>query len=367
MTVKDMYDGFMTPQEKVWWTERLTKARTGFYTPPAVGVDTINLPSVNGGALFFSTGADASNGTVYVVSKDMPSIVKLVPAGESTAANAGESIPSRPHKSAGARRPGFPTQEEMGRAVYEQTCQVCHGPDLKGDRGPALDTVVSRLGADATRTTITNGRGGMPSFSALPALSMNQLMAFLKQPDLAPPGSAPSTAMQAMVRSYAEPEYPEGVDAPPSRYKTGYGNEPYVIGPPWSTITAYDLNTGKIKWQTPFGDLPQAGPSDKLRGNAYPKSGIVITAGGLVLFAGNDSKLYGLDSATGKLIFSKELPNGSQGVPAVYEVNGREYVLLAVSGGASPYPEGAAMPPGGVMPPQTWKGYMAFALPAAGK
>jgi quinoprotein glucose dehydrogenase len=93
----------------------------------------------------------------------------------------------------------------------------------------------------------------------------------------------------------------------------------------------------------------------------------VVTAGGLVLFAGNDSKLYGLNSATGKLIFSKDLPNGSQGVPAVYEVNGREYVLLAVSGGASPYPEGADMPPGGVMSPQTWKGYMAFALPAGGK
>jgi quinoprotein glucose dehydrogenase len=38
-----------------------------------------------------------------------------------------------------------------------------------------------------------------------------------------------------------------------------------------------------------------------------------------------------------------------------------------VSGGASPYPEGADMPPGGVMPPQTWKGYMAFALPPGGK
>ena len=75
-----------------------------------------------------------------------------------------------------------------------------------------------------------------------------------------------------------------------------------MITPPWSKITAYDLNTGKIKWQTPYGDLPQAGPSDKLRGNVYPKSGFVITAGGLVLFAGNDSKLYALDKDTGALI-----------------------------------------------------------------
>jgi quinoprotein glucose dehydrogenase len=365
MTVKDMYEGFMKPEEIPWWRDRLTKARTGFYTPPAVGVDTINLPSVNGGALFFSTGADSASGTVYVLSKDMPSIVKLVPAGESTSANAGGLIPSRPHNAAAkGGRPGFPTTEEMGRAVYEQNCQVCHGAELKGDRGPEIDTVVTRLGAEATRNVITKGRATMPAFSSLPAQSMNDLMAFLKQPDLAPLGSAPSAAAQSFVRSMAEPAYPQEVEGPPSRYKTGYGNERFVINPPWSTITAYDLNTGKIKWQTPFGDVPEAGPSDTMRGNAYPKSGFVVTAGGLVLFAGNDSKLYALNSATGKLIFSKELPNGSQGVPAVYEANGREYILFAVSGGASPYPPGAYMPPGGVSPPEISKGYIAFALPA---
>lgn len=367
MTVKDMYTGFMRPEEIPWWKDRLSKARTGFYTPPAVGQDTINLPSVNGGALFFSTGADAATGTVYVLSKDMPSIIKLVPAGESTTANAGGLVPSRPPH-ARATRPGFPTQEQMGRAVYEQNCQFCHGPELKGDRGPALDTVVSRLGLDATRNTILHGRATMPSFSALPERSLNDLMAFLKAPDLAPLGTAPTLQMQNMMRSLtSEPQYPDGIEGPPSRYKTGYGNEPYVITPPWSTITAYDLNTGKIKWKTPYGDVPQAGPSDTLRGNIYPKSGFVTTAGGLVLFAGNDSKLYVLDSATGKVIFTKDLPNGSQGVPAVYEANGREFVLFAVSGGGTVYPEGAYMPAGGESNPTTSKSYIAFALPATPK
>jgi quinoprotein glucose dehydrogenase len=123
------------------------------------------------------------------------------------------------------------------------------------------------------------------------------------------------------------------------------------------------LNAGKIKWRAPYGDMPQAGPSDQMRGNVYPKSGVVITAGGLVLFAGNDSKLYALDKDSGKLIFSKALPNGSLGVPAVYEVNGREFILLAVSGGNGAYPEGTYMPPGGTIPPATSKSYIAFALP----
>jgi hypothetical protein len=86
----------------------------------------------------------------------------------------------------------------------------------------------------------------MPAFSLLPAQSINDLMAFLTRPDLAPPGSAPATdsiwfartaeqlhipwledlipSIKALVTSYSEPPYPKGVAAPPSRYRTGYGN-----------------------------------------------------------------------------------------------------------------------------------------------
>lgn len=360
MSEKDMYDVFMTREERAHWKDRLASARKGFYTPPGL-TDTILLPSVNGGALFFSSGADPTTGTVYVESKDMPSIIKLVPEGESTAANAGGTIPARPKRAGRGARGGFPTPAEVGRGFFEQNCQVCHGAELKGDRGPAIDTAVERLGEGATRNVISKGRGGMPAFPSVPPQVMSALLAFLTDPASAPPGSAASGRMLALF-SRVEPAYPADVDPPPSRYKTGYGNEGYIIKPPWSTITAYDLNTGKIKWQTPYGDLPQAGPSATLRGNVYPKSGFVITAGGLVLFAGNDAKLYALDKDTGKLICSKELPNGSLGVPAVYEAGGREYILLAASGG-NPFPEGARMPPGGVLPPDKWKGYVAFALP----
>jgi quinoprotein glucose dehydrogenase len=364
MTVKDMYDGFMTPEEKVWWTERLSKARTGFYTPPAL-VDTIQMPSVNGGALFFSTGADAAEGSVYVLGKDMPSIVKLVPAGESTAANTGNTIPDRPRAGgapSAAHAARMATSEQRGRTVYEQNCQVCHGAELKGDRGPAVDTVVGRLGASPTRGAIEKGRGGMPAFPGIPGPLMNDLLAFLTKPEAAPPGSAAPQLALTLAMYRGEPDYPEGVKPPPSRYKTGYGNEPYVVTPPWSSIVAYDLNTGRIKWKTPYGDLPEAGPADRLRGNVYPKSGFVLTAGGLVLFAGNDSKLYILNKETGTVLCTKDLPNGSLGVPAVYEAGGREYILLAVSGG-NPFPAGGRLVAGGVNPPAVSKSYIAFALP----
>ena len=360
MTVKDLYTGFMTPEEKVWWIDRLSKARSGLYTPPGL-TETIQLPSVTGGAAFFDTGADAAKGMVFVETRNVPSILKMVPDGQSIAANNGNLIPSRVGGGT-PPEPGAafgPLPPRIGRTIYEQTCQVCHGPDLKGDRGPAIDTAVDRLGADGVRTIVSKGRGAMPPFPSIPAEGVNDLITFLRKPELAPPGSAlPGN----MLTERLEPDYPPDLTPRPARYKTGYGQEGYVITPPWSTITAYDLNTGKIKWQTPYGDTPEAGPSDKLRGNVFPKSGFVILASGLIVFVDNQSKFYALDQKTGKVIFTRDVPNGAVGVPAVYEVNGREYILFALMAGA-PFPQGARMAPGGVSPPAGTKSYVAFALP----
>jgi quinoprotein glucose dehydrogenase len=88
----------------------------------------------------------------------------------------------------------------------------------------------------------------------------------------------------------------------------------------------------------------------------------VVTAGGLVLFADNQSKLYALDEKTGKVVYSRDVPNSAAGVPVVYQVNGREYILFSLVGGAG-FPAGARMAPGGVNPPPGEKAYVAFALP----
>jgi quinoprotein glucose dehydrogenase len=130
-------------------------------------------------------------------------------------------------------------------------------------------------------------------------------------------------------------------------------------------MTAYDLNSGLIKWQTPIGDTPQAGTHDGLWGNMVTKSGVVITGGGLMFFAGgNDSKLYAIDKDNGRVLFSKDLPNGSYGVPAVYEVNGREYLLVPAAGA---FRMGLGVKPGAAQPPMEGAQYVAFTLPAAVK
>ena len=153
MTVKDMYDGFMTPEEKAQWKDRLSKARNGLYTPPAlVRYDPDSQRERRRAVL--QRGRRPANGTVYVESKDMPSIIKLVPAGESTAANAGGLIPDGRAGGRGGAARGSSRQACARRAARftSRACQVCHGPDLKGDRGPQIDNAMARLGADAVAT-----------------------------------------------------------------------------------------------------------------------------------------------------------------------------------------------------------------------
>jgi quinoprotein glucose dehydrogenase len=112
------------------------------------------------------------------------------------------------------------------------------------------------------------------------------------------------------------------------------------IGPPWSEMTAYDLNTGDVKWRIPTGTVnapPEVGiPANT--GSHFPRSGPLVTAGGLVFFStGSDRRLRAYDRETGKEVWSRELPATSEGMPATYVVNGRQYIALPVAAGTGQF------------------------------
>ncbi|HEY9183211.1 MAG TPA: PQQ-binding-like beta-propeller repeat protein, partial [Gammaproteobacteria bacterium] len=133
-----------------------------------------------------------------------------------------------------------------------------------------------------------------------------------------------------------------------------------AIGPPWSQITAYDLNKGTILWQVPDGDVASlAARGITGTGSHAPRGGVVATGGGL-LFIGtsSDRKLRAYDADTGAVLWSYDLPAATEGVPAVYSVNGRQYLAIAV-GGNGLFSQGLDQPEPG--PGQ----YMVFALGSA--
>jgi quinoprotein glucose dehydrogenase len=131
-----------------------------------------------------------------------------------------------------------------------------------------------------------------------------------------------------------------------------------ALSPPWSQLTAYDLNKGTILWQVPNGsvsDLERFGIENT--GSHAPRGGPVVTAGGILFVAtASDRKLRARDVDTGEVLWAFDLPAGSEGVPAVYAVDGREYLAVPV-GGAGLFSQGLQQSEPG--PSQ----YMVFALP----
>jgi len=165
------------------------------------------------------------------------------------------------------------------------------------------------------------------------------------------------------------PEYPAGTQTPRVRYYTNWGlypDQPYVINPPWASIVAYDLNKGTIKWKVPLGqdDVAAAQGAHDTGAFMAEHHGMIVTSTGLIFIAASDGKLRAFDEDTGKVLWSTTLPACSEGIPAMYEVGGRQFLVVSASsnlnlGGGHP----GTAPDSATLRTDVPKGYVAFALP----
>ena len=98
--------------------------------------------------------------------------------------------------------------------------------------------------------------------------------------------------------------------------------------PPWGTVAAVDLFTGKKVFDVPLGTyLPGATTGTVNLG------GPMVTAGGLVFTgASQDGYLHVFDSDSGKDLWKFDLPAGGQATPMSYSANGKQYVVIAAGG-----------------------------------
>jgi glucose dehydrogenase len=243
-TADDLNPHILTPEERAQFKERILKARNdGPFTP--IGFeDVIHMPGNQGGSNWGSTAANPSDGSVYVIGFNVPTILRLLKPGE------------------------------------------------------------TRSGGNAAPEVVKEGR-------------------YLTQ---------------------------------------GFGLYPTIVNPPYTTLTAYDLNKGTIKWQVGLGDdlrLVEQGVTGT--GTAgMTKGGIIPTGSGLVFVTAADRKVHVYDTGTGKEVWALPLGGPTTGSPSMYELGGRQYLLVTTGAtdgrsGARGGATAAGAPPTGIV---------AYALPA---
>ena len=136
-----------------------------------------------------------------------------------------------------------------------------------------------------------------------------------------------------------------------------------AIGPPWAELVAYDLNEGTITWRAPLGTVRAlAEKGIKNTGNArrVHRNGPVATAGGLIFIGTNaDGMVRAFDKDNGRILWERQLEANPEGLAAVFETGGRQYVVFCTSTYESVPADDIAIVPGKLEA----QGYYVFALP----
>mgnify|MGYP005854435819 CR=1 FL=1 len=303
-----------TPEAHRVVLETFRQARSGpQFTPPS-REGTVIFPGFDGGAEWGGAAFDPETGLFYVNSNEMPWILRLVERG---AAGGG------------------------GLRQYNRNCAMCHKADLSGSppEFPALTNISKTMSAAELETVIRQGRGRMPGFAQLGDGSIKAIITYLRTG--ADVQSAAAESSSPIDLRFTHDGYNKFLD--PDGYP--------AVAPPWGTLNAINLNTGEYAWKIPFGDFPELVARGLGNTGSENYGGPVVTAGGL-LFIGatnHDKKFRAFDKRTGELLWETTLPAAGNATPAVYEQDGRQYVVIGCGGGKSGAPSGGT--------------YAAFALP----
>jgi quinoprotein glucose dehydrogenase len=198
------------------------------------------------------------------------------------------------------------------------------------------------------RSVVFYGAGRMPSFATSPAEHLDAIVDYV------------TTGTESVVSIPADTKVPYDAEYRFTGHHKFLDADGYpAIAPPWGTLNAIDLNTGDYAWQIPLGEYPELAAKGMRNTGSENYGGPIVTAGGLVFIAATnfDNKLRAFDKKTGKLVWETTLPFAGNATPATYEIDGRQYVVIAASGGGVLHNQRNTR---GVQPGAK---YVAFALP----
>ena len=312
----------ISPEARQFVMERIKEVKFGsiFIPPDSKGV--VQFPGTRGGAEWGGAAVDPRKGIMYVNANEIPLLITM-------------------------RQIEVDGQEEFlaaaGRRIYTlNACTTCHGADRAGTNVyPSLRDLSRRRNEKEIGALLKTGKGQMPAFPNLSDEDMEALLAFLfDKTDLKNP-QVMNVASDERQYRYAHSGWNVLTD------EDGYPG----VKPPWGTLNAIDLNKGEILWKVPLGFYPELIEKGLPPTGTQNLGGPAVTSGGLVFIGATRDKMFrAFDQDTGEILWEYELPAGGNATPSVYEVDGKQYIVIAAGGG-------------GRVGSASSDAYVAFALP----
>jgi len=304
--------------------KRLASYRSDNMFNPISLQGTVVFPGLDGGAEWGGPSYDPKTGILYINANEMAWVIQAIPVTNKSAANE--------------------NYVQAGQRLYQANCMTCHGPERKGSGNfPSLININKKYTGTAFDTLVQSGRRMMPAFRQLTAAERKAIASFVLD-------------NKDKTRKYIDSNKQKN-DAPFTVPYTITGYNKFLskeghpaIAPPWGTLNAVDLNTGEYVWKKVFGNDPEFSGGSKTPTGAESYGASVVTAGGLLFIAASkDGKMRAFNKTNGALLWETDLPAAGYATPSVYELDGRQYIVIACGGGK--------------MNTKSGDSYVAFALP----
>jgi quinoprotein glucose dehydrogenase len=229
--------------------------------------------------------------------------------------------------------------------LYAKHCSACHGANRKGTgNNPTILGIENRYNEKSFSELLTTGRRMMPAFAYLSEQDSKAIASFIL--DLKAKQRKVFVSEPVRIDSFRNlPYHIVGYNKFIS--KEGYP----AIKPPWGTLNAVNLSTGEIAWRIPLGEFPEFKKKGIITGTENYGGPVVTKTGVLFIAATSDGKFRAFNKSNGKLLWETDLPAAGFATPSMYEVNGKQFIVIACGGSK--------------LGTKTGDAYVAFALPEA--
>ncbi|MCR9064295.1 MAG: PQQ-binding-like beta-propeller repeat protein [Cytophagales bacterium] len=212
--------------------------------------------------------------------------------------------------------------KDVGKSLYNQYCQTCHGLNAEGNEDgsfPGIVNISERMKKERYVQILQKGRGRMPSFAHISEADKISIYKYLN----------------GQSEELRENTQESSVEYVATGYNRWYDNQGYpVSNPPWGTLTAINMNSGEHLWQVPLGEYPELTERGVPLTGTDNYGGPAVTAGNLLFIAATKDEMFrAFDKRTGELLWQAKLPAAGYASPSVYAVKGKQYVVIACGGG----------------------------------